>query len=473
MRKIICLLPLLLLQTQVTSAVPQENPVENKYTVRGTVILSHTKDKPILGISSVRYDQKSDQFIIVSDDTGVITNLYEKPGKPRFYTLSGQAVLNALYASTQEQPAALDSSSINEVHLTVNPDESHWSSRKNWIQDGHIDTEGLALFSDSTDLLIASEQGATYPVKSFRMNKSWDAYNTLRIPDIDVTASLLRVDRNSGMLKQRYYFPSYYKTPFPQAILGSTPLQYALDAYYNYWGINGNLGLQRNRGIEGIDFIPGTSELIAITEMPLRQDIVSWKAAFPADKGTPPVPPPCRIIHLSLDEINDGTQSDPAVKKELLYGITRMPDKYTQNAAATIKTGVSDVLTLNASEILVVERTQITFSPLGRVAQKKFEPEKPVSIAQIYKVNLNQDKKYHVTRKAWLTPELMKTKRVVNKTLVFDSLQATEKSVFENMNIEGITIGPEIDGKETIVLVNDNDAGKGDVTKLIFLTANP
>ena len=471
MRKIICLLPLLLLQTQVTSAIPQENPVENKYTVRGTVTLGHTKDKPILGISSVRYDQKSDQFIIVSDDTGVITNLYEKPGKPRFYTLSGQAVLNALYASTQEQPAALDSSSINEIHLTVNPDESHWSSRKNWIQDGHIDVEGLALFSNSTDLLIASEQGATYPVKSFRMNKSWDAYNTLRIPDIDVTASLLRVDRNSGMLKQRYYFPSYYKTPLLRGVLSYMLPQLAMNAYD--WATGENMGLQRNRGIESIDFIPGTNEVIAITEMPLRQDIASWKAAFPAGKNTPAIPPPCRIIHLSLDEINDGTQSDPAVKKELLYGITRMPDKYTQNAAATIKTGVSDILTLNTSEILVVERTQITFSPLGRVAQKKFESEKPVSIAQIYKVNLNQDKKYHVTRKAWLTPELMKTKRVVNKTLVFDSLQATEKSVFENMDIEGITIGPEIDGKETIVLVNDNDAGKGDTTKLIFLTVSP
>lgn len=461
---------LLLLQTQIAKAASQENPPGNKFTYRGTVLLAHTEDKPVLGISSVRYDQKSDQFIIVSDDTGVIPNLYEKTGKPRFYTFSGQTVLNALNASTQEQASALDSSLIDEIHLTVDSDESQWNSRKNWIQDGHIDTEGLALFNDSTDLLIASEQGATYPVRTFRMKQFWDVHNTLRVPDIDVAASLLRVDRDFGILVQRYYFPSYYNTPLLRSTLSYLLPQFVMYAYDR--AKSENIGLQRNRGIESIDFIPGTNEVIAITEMPLRQDIAPWKAAFPAGKDTPSMPPPCRIIHLSLDEFLDDSQFYPVVKKELLYGIERMPAKYIQNTTATIKTGVSDLLALSASEILVVERTYITFSPQDQAARKRFEPEKPVSIVEIFKVNLNLEKQYHVTRKARLTPEMMGTKRVVNKTLLFSTLQATEKNVFENMNIEGITKGPEIDGKETIVLVNDNNAGKGDATKLIFLTVN-
>ena len=471
MRKILWLLPLLLLlQTHMASAASQTNPLENKYTYRGTVLLGHAKDQPVLGISSVRYDQRSDQFIIVSDDTGVLPNLYEEPGKPRFYTLSGQAVLNALNASTQEQAPALDPGFIDEIHLTVDPDESQWSSRKNWIQDGHIDTEGLALFNDSTDLLIASEQGATYPVKTFRMKQFWDIHNTLRFPDFDVAASLLRVDRDFGILVQRYYFPSYYNAPLLRSTLSYMFPQFAMKAYD--WATSENIGLQRNRGIESIDFIPGTNEVIAITEMPLRQDIAPWKAAFPAGKNTTPMPPPCRIIHLSLDEFRDDSRFYPVVKKELLYGIERMPAKYTQNTTATIKTGVSDVLALSASELLVVERTRITFSPQDQAARKRFEPEEPVSIVEIFKVNLNLEKQYHVTKQARLTPEMMGTKRVVNKTLLFSTLLATENNVFENMNIEGITKGPEIDGEKTIVLVNDNDAGKGDVTKLIFLTVN-
>ena len=472
MRKIIWLLPLLLLlQTHITSAASQNNPLENKYTYRGTVLLGHSKDQPVLGISSVRYDQRSDQFIIVSDDTGVVPNLYEEPGKPRFYTLSGQAVLNALKASTQEQAApALDPSFIDEIHLTVDPNESQWSSRKNWIQDGHIDTEGLALFKDSTDLLIASEQGATYPVKTFRMKQFWDVHNSLRVPDVDVVASLLRVDRDFGILVQRYYFPSHYNAPLLRSTLSYMFPQFAMKAYD--WITSENIGLQRNRGIESIDFIPGTNEVIAITEMPLRQDIAPWKAAFPAGKNTPPTPPPCRIIHLSLDEFRDDSQFYPVVKKELLYGVERMPAKYTQNTTATIKTGVSDLIALSASELLVVERTLITFSPQDQAARKRFEPEKPVSIMEIFKVDLDLEKQYHVTGQARLTPEMMGTKRVVNKTLLFSTLRATEKGVFDNMNIEGITKGPEVDGKKTIVLVNDNDAGKGDTTKLIFLTVN-
>ncbi|MET4696013.1 esterase-like activity of phytase family protein [Endozoicomonas lisbonensis] len=472
MRKIIWLLPLLLLlQTQmVSAAASQKKPPGNKYTYRGTVLLDYTKDQPVLGISSLRYDKKSDQFIIVSDDTGVIPNLYEKIGKPRFYTLSGQAVLNALNVSTQEQVSALNSSFIDETHLTVEPDEYQWNSRKNWIQDGHIDTEGLALFNNSTDLLISSEQGATYPAKTFRMQRLWDIYNAFRVPDVDVAASLLRVDRDFGILTQRYYLPSYYNTPLLRSTLSYLLPETVMNAYD--WATSENQGLQRNRGIESIDFIPGTNEVIAITEMPLRQDIAPWKAAFPADKDRPPIPPPCRIIHLTLDEFRDGSQFYPIVKKELLYGIARMPDKYTQDATATIKTGVSDVLALNDSEILVVERTRITFAPQDQAARKRFEPEKPVSIVEIYKVNLNLEKQYHVTKQARLTPEMMGTKRVVKKALLFSTLQATEKDVFENMNIEGITKGPEIDGKETIVLVNDNDAGKGDVTKLIFLTVD-
>ncbi|AMO58089.1 hypothetical protein GZ77_20410 [Endozoicomonas montiporae] len=453
MKKFVWLLPLLLLPRVYAANLASSH---KSYDYLGTVLIGNTEDQPVLGISSIRYDAKTDQFFLVSDDTGTIPNRYGQLAKPRYYTISGKAVTSVL----NPQPHQLSPSFVNEVQLTVSPDESQWTSRKNWIQDGHVDTEGLALFNNSPDLLIASEQGATYPIKTYRMNQIWDVYNMIRIPDVDVVASLLVVDRHLGLLKRRYYFPTYYQTSLTRSTLKYISPQRFMKAYDAITGED--MGLQRNRGVESIDFIPGTNDLIAITEMPLRQDIKPWKANHKT-------PPPSRIIHLSLDEFRDeGYRFYPKVQKELLYGVAEMPDEYTQNTKATIKTGVSDIVALSASQLLVVERTRITFDS----DKDDNQQDKPVSITEIYRADLDLDPKYHVTTKPRLTAEEMKNKRVVKKHLVFSTLEASAQDVFENMNIEGITFGPEFNGRKTIVLVNDNDAAEGKDTKLIFLAAD-
>ena len=474
MKKISWILSLLALcQVVETSAAPGSN----QFTYRGTVLIDHSEQQPILGISSIRYDKITDEFILVSDDTGTIPNVYNKLGEARFTRVSGQAVIDALRIDeevTLRQSFPLEPSHISEVHLKVRPDAYQWAGRKNWIKDGHIDTEGLALYRNSadssSDLLIASEQGASYPAKTFRMQGNQDVYNMFRVPDVDVVSSLLKVDRETGYLEHRYYLPSYYQPPIFRETLAYLfpPIVNA----YDWWFDDEFIGLQRNRGIESIDFIPGTNEVIAITEAPLRQDLVAWQKTIPDTPEYPPLPAPSRIIHMSLDEFTDGSQYYPVVKKELLYGVSAMPDKYTTDPTATITTGVSDVVALNSSELLVVERTRITFDKLDEETQKKVEFKKPYSVTEIYRVNLNLDKKYHVTRLARPTPEDMQAKRMVRKELMFSTLKPTEKGLFDNLNIEGITFGPEIDGKRTIVLVNDNDAGKGAFTQLIFLTVN-
>ena len=467
------LLPLLALcQVLNVSAAPKKN----QYTYRGTVVLDHSEEQPVLGISSIRYDKNTDEFILVSDDTGTIPNVYNKVAKPRFYKISGQAVLDTMGASgapESERNLLLDAAYINEVHLTVNSDDVSWVDSQKWIHDGHIDTEGLALYNNSTDLLIASEQAAAYPFKSFRMEGNWDFQNAFRVMRPNVVPSLLQVDRHTGLLKQNYYFPSYYQSPFLRDALAYFTPKMLMRAYD--WLTDENIGLLKNKGIESIDFIPGTNEVIAITEAPLRQDTAPWKEAYPATEQYPALAPPSRIIHLSLDDVKkEGNYSYPVVQKELLYGVTHMPVEYTSNPDAIIKTGVSDVVALSHSQLLVMERTQITFKANSGEPDEsgKKTTRPPLSVVEIYKANLNLDPQYHVTRLARPTTEDMQKKRVVRKTLVFSSLLDTGTRLFQNLNMEGITFGPTLNGKPTIVLVNDNGATENNFTNLIFLTVD-
>ena len=441
----------------------------------GSASISPSADKPILGISSIRYDDNKNKYILLSDDTGIIPNAYKKFANSRFYELSADHVAEQLtVVAGTGKPALLTLDNVTET--TVKADTKPWSQVRlnglwqvmhpwTWVNDGHIDTEGLTI-ADDDNLLIASEQGATYPFDSRRASGKADFYNAFAAFEPTVYSTLLQVDRESGTMGKRFYFPSYYHssvvlpavdyvaqslptftqpiTSFAQSLLGFVfdPIQ----------------GLQRNKGIESIDRIPGTDRYIAITEAALQQDAISWAQAWPefADHA------PSRIIEFTL---GDGWYINAV--RELLYVPAVMPIEISSDPDIEvngIRTGISDTLVLDEHHLLVVERTYIKYKKETRKENK--------SVFQIFLVDTQVDKKDEVTRYGSISTEDFQTKLPMEKEPVFSSLTASKKlkERFRTLNIEGISRGQDINGKPTIVLVNDNNASSTAPTNLLFFT---
>ena len=249
----------------------------------GSVSIEPGKDKPVLGISAVRYDESEKKYILLSDDTGIIPNAYRQFGKARFYELSADEVAQKLQLPDADQPASVDPGQITEKLIGAVPRtrgslNGLWQVFHpwTWINDGHVDTEGLALISQQ-EMLISSEQGATYPYDSRRKSGYLDFYNNFAWPEPTVYSTLLRVGRESGTMSRRYYFPSYYHSSIvlPAADYLISPLPESVSGVIK--GVLGVVfdpiqGLRRNKGIESIDRVPDTDLYIAITESALEQE---------------------------------------------------------------------------------------------------------------------------------------------------------------------------------------------------------
>lgn len=435
----------------------------------GSVSIEPSKDKPVLGISSVRYDESERKYTLLPDDTGTIPNAYRQFGKARFYELSADEVTQKLQLpGSDNQSTSVDPEQVTEKLIGV--DTQPWGKLNGlwqvfhpwtWINDGHVDTEGLAMINQQ-EMLISSEQGATYPYDSRRRSGYLDFYNNLAWPEPTVYSTLLRVDRENGTMSRRYYFPSYYHSSIvlPATDYLTSPLPEVVSGVIK--GVLGVIfdpiqGLRRNKGIESIDRIPGTDRYVAITEAPLEQDRGPWKEAWPefADH------PPSRIIEFTL-----GDGWNVKVKRELLYVPAAMPRELSTDPnikVGGIRQGISDMLALDEHRLLVLERTYIRYKEKSGVPNK--------SVIQLFLVNTNVEKSDEVTRYASVTPEEFRTKMPVSKDLLFSCLNLREnREVFETLNIEGITFGQDINGEKAIVLVNENDAATTSPTQLLFFT---
>lgn len=437
----------------------------------GLVSIEPSKDKPVLGISSIRYDEGERKYILLPDDTGTIPNAYQQFGKARLYEVSADEIAQKLQQSgTTGQVAAVDLGQVKEKFIGV--DTRTWSAMNlnglwqwlhpwTWIHDGHIDTEGLAIINQK-EMLLASEQGATCPYDARRKSGSFDSYNSFAVPEPTVYSTLLRVDRDSGTMGRRYYFPSYYHSslvmpavdyitsPMPEVVSGV--IRSILGTIYDPVQ-----GLRRNKGIESLDRIPNTDRYIAITEAALEQDREPWKQAWPEFANHPPA----RIIEFTL---NDGW--NVKVKRELLYVPAGLPREVSTDPnikVGGIRHGISDMLALDEHHLLVLERTYIIYKPGSGQLNK--------SVFQLFLVHTDVKKSDEVTRYASVTPEEFRSKMSVKKESLFASLYDQQnREVFETLNIEGITFGQEINGEQTIVLVNDNDATSTTPTQLLFFT---
>ena len=124
--------PLLALMLVFQAAAVESAEVE----YRGKIAIDYSKEMPLLGISSIRYDESKKQFILLSDDTGIINNTFGGVGEARYYTIPESEIWrNGEPVQAFEEKWAF----YTQQHI-LKPDNDIA-----WINNGHIDTEKCCL----------------------------------------------------------------------------------------------------------------------------------------------------------------------------------------------------------------------------------------------------------------------------------------------------------------------------------------
>ena len=465
MKTIKKILPLSLLMA-ISGAVLGESESNHKIElIEGEFPIRSTPEKPVLGISSIRYDEKLNSLILLSDDTGTIRNQYWESGKARFYKLANSEWF--------DEKGNLNTSSFNLVEqVEIQPNDS-----VAWINHGHVDTESLAIADDLVSkgnsigregYFIASENGATYPV-TFTNSSLSSYFPEFHRPEYFVQPKILHVNR-AGELLGSYQFPEYYSD----------------NAYSPDWLSNSlgwkKQGILRNKGIESLDRIKGTNNYIAITEGPLQQDSRVWKKTHKdvsendikytcaeEDYG----PAPSRLIEFSGDDLSYGSGKDQILPKgEYLYQhddreikeIVKQKMGVVDIKNIKNRKGITDVQVVNDKYALVLERNFIS--------EKETGENKKYSATEVYKVKLRSS--IDIAGSAEIHDGVFEYcgNKVLEKELLFRSTDYEGRNAsFDTLNIEGLTFGPDFpDGSKLLILVNDNGANDEDApnTYLIF-----
>lgn len=185
-------------------------------------------------------------------------------------------------------------------------------------------------------------------------------------------------------------------------------------------------GLQENRGFEGLTLPPAPARsLYAVNESPLIQDLNSVGGS---QRG------PVRILRFDL-------KNREALPEQRAY--------IAENDG--VFTSVVELLALDATRLLVLER-QILLAVPPRA--RRF---------RIFEVDFAQP---DATDIAGLSSLRGKKIQPLRKTLLFDSLQAGLRHVD---NIEGLTRGPDFQGRPTLLLVSDDNFSPSQQTEFWLL----
>lgn len=186
-------------------------------------------------------------------------------------------------------------------------------------------------------------------------------------------------------------------------------------------------GLQENRGFEGLS-LGAEQRLFAINESPLLQDL---NRAGADQRG------PVRLLRYDLR------------RKEAL------PEQRAYVAESDgVFTSVVELLALDGARLLVLER-QILLAVPPRA--RRF---------RLYEVDFEQADATDVAGMAQLRGQKITPLR---KRLVFDSGEAGLRKVD---NIEGLTRGPDWQGRATLLLVSDDNFSPSQQTELWWLQTN-
>ena len=227
--------------------------------------------------------------------------------------------------------------------------------------------------------------------------------------------------------------------------------EFPVPAYYNPVGSAGGLaagdvGVYNNLGFESVAITPDGKTLWTMSENGLAQD------SLPSTVGRGSR---ARMLSFDLDSGRPGA--------EYVYDVGPVP--FPPARAGDFSTnGVPDMLALSATEFILIERAFAVGAVTPGVAANTKQPTS--NTIRLYRI----DTRGATDVSGW--PNIKGRDVVpVKRTMLLDlsSLRNDDGSVLALDNIEGISFGPTIDGKRTLILVSDNNFNPAQFTQFIAL----
>lgn len=189
-------------------------------------------------------------------------------------------------------------------------------------------------------------------------------------------------------------------------------------------------GVRANLGFESISFSPSGKTLFAVTEAALRQDA-------PYDYHAHNI-----VRLMAIDLVGRNSTKEYAIKL----------DHIQVDGAGGILTGengISDIMALTETEILIMERAWI--NSIKR------------QIVRLYSVKLDEKAEVSgINQLAADTP-------VLEKSLVLD----LEDLGVQLDNLEILCRGPKVDGKETLIVASDNNFSRSQTNQFFLFQILP
>ncbi len=227
--------------------------------------------------------------------------------------------------------------------------------------------------------------------------------------------------------------------------------EFAVPSYYHPSGSAGGLaagdmGVYNNLAFESIAITPDGKTLWTMSENGLAQD--SPPTAVGRGSRT-------RLLSFDLDTGKPGA--------EYVYDVDPVPFPPAREGAFATN-GVPDMLALSATEFIVIERAYAVGAATPGVGPRTRQPTS--NTIKLFRI----DTRGATDVSGWPS---IKGRDVtsVKRTLLLDlsSLRNDDGSVLALDNIEGITFGPMVDGKRTLILLSDNNFNPAQFTQVVAL----
>jgi hypothetical protein len=228
--------------------------------------------------------------------------------------------------------------------------------------------------------------------------------------------------------------------------------EFAVPSYFNPAGSAGGLaagdtGAYNNLAFESVAITPDGKTLWTMSENGLAQD----SPPATVNRGSR-----ARMLSFDLETGKPGA--------EYIYDVAPVP--FAPARAGDFATnGVPDMLALSGTEFLVIERAfAVGAATPGVAALTKLPTSNTIKLFRI-------DTRGATDVSGW--PSIKGRDVVpVKRTMLLDlsSLTNDDGSVLALDNIEGITFGPVVNGKRTLILLSDNNFNPAQFTQIIALT---
>ena len=228
--------------------------------------------------------------------------------------------------------------------------------------------------------------------------------------------------------------------------------EFAVPGYYNPAGSAGGLaagdmGVYNNLAFESVAITPDSKTLWTMSENGLAQDSLPTAVG----RGSR-----ARMLSFDLDTGKPGA--------EYVYDVGAVPFPPARQGDFSTN-GVPDMLALSAHEFIVIERAFAVGAATPGVAAPTKQPTG--NTIKLYRI----DTRGATDVSGW--PSIKGRDLVpVKRTMLLDlsSLRNDDGSVLALDNIEGISFGPVVDGKRTLILLSDNNFNPAQFTQVIAFT---